>query len=159
MSTRTGREPNGLPSSRRTRECRRPPHRVLVHAIAGGLEAIEAEIGAGREAGLDMRRADERELATPFPAMAAAALDSQLAVDPVALTDALARAFVAAGGTLHTGTRVRSVHAVPEPLVRTDAGALRADRIVLATGTAIMDRGLTFAKTRGSAVALRRVRL
>ncbi|WP_396642437.1 FAD-dependent oxidoreductase [Microbacterium sp.] len=114
-----------------------------------GVEAVEAEIEAGREAGLDMRRADEAELATPFPAMAAAALDGQLAIDPVALADALARAFVAAGGTLHTGTRVRSVHAVPEPLVRTDAGALRADRIVLATGTAIMDRGLTFAKTRG----------
>jgi glycine/D-amino acid oxidase-like deaminating enzyme/nitrite reductase/ring-hydroxylating ferredoxin subunit len=114
-----------------------------------GLATVEAEIAAGREAGLDIRRAEDSELATPFPTMAAAALDGQLAVDPVALADALARAFVAAGGTLHTGTRVRGVHVVPEPLVRTDAGALRAERIVLATGTAIMDRGLTFAKTRG----------
>ncbi len=114
-----------------------------------GLETIENEIAAGREAGLDVRRADESELSTPFPALAAAALDGQFAVDPVALADALAWAFIAAGGTLHTGVRVRGVQAVPEPLVRTDAGALRADRIVLATGTAIMDRGLTFAKTRG----------
>ena len=114
-----------------------------------GMDIVDAEIEAGREAGLDVRRAEEGELATPFPVLAAAALDDQIAIDPVTLADALARAFVAAGGTLHTGTRVRGVHAFPEPLVRTDAGALRADRIVLATGTAIMDRGLTFAKTRG----------
>lgn len=114
-----------------------------------GVETVEAEIAAGREAGLDVRRAEDTELTTPFPSLAAAALDRQFAVDPVALADALAWAFIAAGGTLHTGVRVRGVHAGAEPLVRTDAGAIRADRIVLATGTAIMDRGLTFAKTRG----------
>lgn len=118
-------------------------------ASRSGVDTVEREIAAGREAGLDVRRADDTELDLPFPAVAAAALDGQLAVDPVALADALARSFVAAGGTLHTGVRVRSVHVVPEPFVRTDAGALRAEQIVLATGTAIMDRGLTFAKTRG----------
>ena len=114
-----------------------------------GLDAVVAEIEAGREAGLELRPAGPGELETPFPAVSAAALDGQIAIDPVILADALARAFVDAGGTLHTGTRVRGVHAVPEALVGTDSGSLHAQHIVLATGTAIMNRGLTFAKTRG----------
>jgi hypothetical protein len=80
-----------------------------------GLATVEAEIAVGREAGLDIRRAEDSELATPFPTMAAAALDGQLAVDPVALADALARAFVAAGGTLHTGTRCAVCTWFPSP--------------------------------------------
>lgn len=117
---------------------------------ADALPGVQEQVRAGVEAGLPVQWRDASEIEdVPFPVAGAAVLEDQIAIDPVAVADALARAFVAAGGTLHTATRVCDVHAVPHAMVQTDAGALRADRIVLATGTPIIDRGLYFAKTRG----------
>jgi glycine/D-amino acid oxidase-like deaminating enzyme/nitrite reductase/ring-hydroxylating ferredoxin subunit len=115
-----------------------------------GLHVVDAEVAAAREAGLPVRRVDPADIpARPFPLAGAAALEGQLAIDPVRLADALARAFVAAGGVLHTGVRVRRVRVLPRPRVFTDAVEVAAGRIVLATGTPIDDRGLYFAKTQG----------
>ncbi|MGC5169080.1 FAD-dependent oxidoreductase [Microbacterium sp. DT81.1] len=111
-----------------------------------GVETVDAEVSAGREAGLPVRHVSGGELPVPFPVAAAAGLDDQVALDPAAVAGALARAFVAAGGVLHTHTRVTGVHAGPNARIETAAGPLFASHIVLATGTPIDDRGLYFAK-------------
>lgn len=115
-----------------------------------GAETVAGEIAAAQEAGLDVRTAQPEELAAlPFAATAAA-LDDQVAIDPQRVLHALAAALVDAGGAVHTGVRVHRAHAAPQARVDTDRGAAQADHVVLATGTPLTDRGLTFAKTRGS---------
>lgn len=114
-----------------------------------GLEAVRAQHAAAREAGLPTRLLTAGELSTPFPVAGAVALDSQVTIDPVAVADALAKEFLAGGGTLHTGVRVTGAHALPEPRVETAAGPMFAEHIVLATGTPILDRGLYFSKVAG----------
>ncbi|MET0672575.1 MAG: FAD-dependent oxidoreductase [Microbacterium pygmaeum] len=113
-----------------------------------GVEALEAEAAAASEAGLPVRRVLP-DGSTPFPLVDAVALDDQAALDPQAVALALADAFLAAGGTLHTRTRVTHVGVVPHAVVETAAGFAFADHVVLATGAPILDRGLYFAKTRG----------
>ncbi|WP_460774587.1 FAD-dependent oxidoreductase [Microbacterium sp. GXF7504] len=125
---------------------------------AEGLPAVEDEFDAAREAGLvDVRRARQGERdAVPFAVAGAIALDDQIALDPDTLATALAEAFLAAGGTLHTGVRVTGTSLHPSPHVTTAAGPVYADHIVLATGMPIADRGLAFAKvsaTRSYAVS------
>lgn len=115
-----------------------------------GVECVDAELRAAAEAGLPVRRASTEELAaSPFPMLDAVALDGQVAIDPQRLLLALARAFLDAGGALHTGVRVTRVHAVPRAGVETTAGYAGAGQVVLATATPIVDRGLYFAKVRG----------
>jgi glycine/D-amino acid oxidase-like deaminating enzyme/nitrite reductase/ring-hydroxylating ferredoxin subunit len=139
----------GVPLTRRT---------AYTYAqTASGLASIERELEAASAAGLPVRRVTADELAAlPFPAVGAVALDDQIAIDPDAVAAALAREFVAAGGTLHTGVRVSGVSVLPRVRVRTDHGTMRARDVVLATGTPILDRGLYFAKvsaTRSLCVA------
>ncbi len=130
----------------------RTTHTAFSYAhTADGADTVDQEHAAAREAGLPVRiatAADTGEL--PFPLSRAVALEDQSALDPAALTAALAAAFVAAGGTLHTGVRATGLSVLPRPTLRTRAGTLTAEQIVLATGTPIVDRGLTFAKVSGS---------
>lgn len=113
-----------------------------------GAADVAAEAAAAAGAGLPVHRVlPERTL--PFPVADAVALDDQVAIDPFALVRALTARLLAEGGAVHTGIRVTGVGTLPRPHVRTDAGPLHADRIVLATGTPITGRGLYFAKTRG----------
>jgi glycine/D-amino acid oxidase-like deaminating enzyme/nitrite reductase/ring-hydroxylating ferredoxin subunit len=115
----------------------------------GGLEAVRDQHAAAREAGLPTRMLTPSESsATSFPIAGAVALEDQVAIDPVDVTLALAAELLAVGGTLHTGIRVTSTHALAGR-VDTPAGPLFADHVVLATGTPITDRGLYFAKTHG----------
>lgn len=116
---------------------------------ADGATAVDAEFDAAREAGLPVRRIHEPEESLPFRVAGAVALDDQAAIDPQALITALAREFLTAGGVLHTHVRVTGVHALTGTGVQTEQGPIFADTVVLATGTAIVDRGLTFMKTRG----------
>ena len=91
-----------------------------------------------------------RRVPARFPIVDAVALDDQVAIDPQAVALALARAFLAAGGTLHTGTRVTHVHGrCRAPASRRRPGSPRADQVVLATAAPITYRGFYFAKTRG----------
>jgi glycine/D-amino acid oxidase-like deaminating enzyme/nitrite reductase/ring-hydroxylating ferredoxin subunit len=116
-----------------------------------GLQKVEEEAAAAREAGLDVRMARQGELdAVSFPIAGAVALDEQIAIDPDSLATALAETFLAAGGTLHTGARVTKTAVHPTPHVVTPAGTVYADHIVLATGIPIADRGLYFAKISAS---------
>lgn len=115
-----------------------------------GLDMLRRQHAAAREAGLATRMLEGGDLAAlPFPAVGAVALDDQVSIDPVAVSIALAEELIGLGGTLHTRIRVTGARALPDPHVVTAEGALRADHIVLATGAAILDRGLYFAKTRG----------
>ncbi|MCP2635267.1 FAD-dependent oxidoreductase [Microbacterium sp. HD4P20] len=117
---------------------------------AEGVETVRAELDAAIEAGLPARRVEPDLLAqSPFPIVDAVALDDQAAIDPQQLLTALARAYLEAGGVLHTGVRVTRAHAAPRGAVETTAGYAEADQVVLATGTPIIDRGLYFAKVRG----------
>ncbi|WP_127476865.1 FAD-dependent oxidoreductase [Microbacterium sulfonylureivorans] len=132
----------GVPYSRRTA--------FSFAQSAEGTESVRAELEAATEAGLPVRRVLGQEIGPgSVPMVDAVALDDQAAIDPRRLASALAHAFLEAGGTLHTGIRVTRVHAAPKAHVTTDEGSAWADRIVLATGTPITDRGLYFAKARG----------
>lgn len=114
---------------------------------SGGVDTVEEEYAAALEAGLDVRR---NRPDGPFPVLDAVSLADQIAVDPQRVVVALARAVVAAGGVIHTGVRATRVHVVPRPSIGTTVGGLSADHVVLATATPFMDRGLYFAKTRGT---------
>lgn len=115
---------------------------------ASGVRHVDAEEAAAREAGLPVHRlvsaGDD-----PFPLVDGLALEGQLALDPVAVVRALAGRFVAEGGEICAGVRATGVKILPHARVTTDLGEVRAEQIVLATGTPIVDRGLYFAKTRG----------
>lgn len=115
-----------------------------------GLAVVRAEFDAAREAGLPVELVDPMPVPFPFPFAGGVALERQLALDPYRLMLELARAFVAAGGVLVTGVRVRDVHAGDPAVLETDQGELRARDVVVATATPILDRGLYFAKTRHS---------
>lgn len=115
-----------------------------------GLESVREQHDAAREAGLATRMLMPADLgAMPFPLAGAVALDDQVTIDPVTVTQALAQEFLAEGGTLHTGIRATGAHVLPSARVETDEGPVFADHIVLATGSAILDRGLYFSKTSG----------
>ncbi|WP_067202277.1 FAD-dependent oxidoreductase [Microbacterium sp. XT11] len=114
-----------------------------------GLETVVDQYAAAKEAGLDVRLLSPAELPTAFPISAAVALADQATIDPVRVAQALARQFLAEGGTLHDRVRATGARALPEPRVETTLGPLFGDHIVLATGTPILDRGLSFMKVRG----------
>lgn len=114
-----------------------------------GASDVRDQHDAAREAGLPTRMLAATTVpSTPFPVAAAVALDDQVAIDPVAVTAALAHELLSAGGSLHIGVRATGTRALPGR-VDTTAGPIFADHIVLATGTPITDRGLYFAKTHG----------
>ncbi|MFK4851014.1 FAD-dependent oxidoreductase [Microbacterium sp. ZW T6_19] len=134
-------ETAGIPCTRRTD-----------HSYAqerAGLDVLRRQHAAAREAGLAARMVQPADLDVPFPALGAVALDDQATIDPVRVTQALARRLLASGGTLHEHVRATGAHALPEPRVETTAGPLFAHDIVLATGTPFLDRGLYFMKVRG----------
>lgn len=115
-----------------------------------GLDMLQEQHDAAQEAGLPTRMLSASALSSlPFPAIAATALDDQVTIDPVQVTHALAREFLSAGGTLHTGIRATGARVIPDPHVKTAEGPIFASNIVLATGSAILDRGLYFSKTSG----------
>lgn len=115
-----------------------------------GLDAVDAEVRAGREAGLPMRRVNDVPDDVPFPLAGAAALDGQLALDPGELMRGLAELVTAGGGRLVKGVRALGVTASSPARVRTSAGEYTADQVVIATGAPMLNRGLYWAKTGGS---------
>jgi glycine/D-amino acid oxidase-like deaminating enzyme/nitrite reductase/ring-hydroxylating ferredoxin subunit len=96
---------------------------------------IEAEHAAAAQAGLPVRLVDEAPL--PFATAAAVALDDQAQFDPVAYLRGLADALDTGGPCVFEGSRVESASSEG---VRTAAGAVSANRVVLATQLPIVDR-------------------
>ncbi|MEJ3405390.1 FAD-dependent oxidoreductase [Rathayibacter sp. YIM 133350] len=111
-----------------------------------GARTVEAEFTAASAAGLPVTL--EPDAGLPFPTTAAVALADQAEFDPMHVLAALAREFRSLGGVLHTGVRLVGAKAIHPVAVHTTVGAFRAERLVLATGTPVLDRGLYFAKLR-----------
>ena len=115
-----------------------------------GVDRVEEEFRAGRSLGLDVTR--DSALDVSFPTFGAVKLSDQAQFDPLDVLDALARDFRSHGGQLIEGTRVRSVRLSPlskpssPSRVSGDRGVVFGDRVILATGTPFLDRGLYFAK-------------
>jgi glycine/D-amino acid oxidase-like deaminating enzyme/nitrite reductase/ring-hydroxylating ferredoxin subunit len=130
---------------------RRDAVTYTTHASSAEHLAREAE-ALGR-AGVTAHVGADTDL--PFPVAAAVRVPDQLQFDPVPHLHRLADEVIAGGGTVHENTRVLSVHGTT---VVTEHGRLRADRVVVATGLPILDRGLYFARAepqRSYALALR----
>ncbi|MEJ2869707.1 FAD-dependent oxidoreductase [Actinomycetospora sp. OC33-EN08] len=113
-----------------------------------GARTVRAEADVLRAAGLPATL--DADLDLPFAVSEAVTLADQAQFDPVPYLQDLARELVAAGQAVHERTRVRSVSLAASlgaaPELRTDHGTVRADRVVLATGSPVLDRGLYFAR-------------
>jgi glycine/D-amino acid oxidase-like deaminating enzyme len=112
-----------------------------------GRATVDAEYRLARAHGLEVELVDDAGL--PFRTHGAVRLAEQGQVDPMRLLAALAGELRQHDGRLVTGARVGGVAAsrfADHAVVHTSAGPLRARRVVLATGTPILDRGLYFAK-------------
>ena len=109
-----------------------------------GVDRVEEEFRAGRSLGLDVTR--DYALDVPFPSFGAVRLADQAQFDPMDVLAALARDFRSHGGQLIEETRVRSVRPAEPTRVSSDRGAVFGDKVILATGTPFLDRGLYFAK-------------
>jgi len=113
-----------------------------------GLDRLDAELTAARIAGLDAT--EERTCELPFPVEGALRLPAQAQVHPLAVLGALAADVRALGGRIVEGERVTGVSTGDPAVVTCTSGTVRASRVVLATGTPILDRGLYFAKVEPS---------
>lgn len=108
-------------------------------------EALERELRATHELGLSTRLVDDLDV--PFPQYGGVVLRDQAQIDPMELLAALVEQIRAHGGTVHQGRRVVTVSSSSNPSVTLEDGTvLKANRVVLATGAPILDRGLYFAK-------------
>jgi glycine/D-amino acid oxidase-like deaminating enzyme len=123
-------------------------------ATPEGRAQVEAEFVVGRDHGLPVDLVEDAGL--PFRTFGAARLADQAQLDPMELLAALAREFRVLGGVIVTGARVNGVRASKPARVRAeltsgtpddrDVRELDAERVLIATGTPILDRGLYFAK-------------
>ncbi|TKV61020.1 FAD-dependent oxidoreductase [Nakamurella flava] len=104
-----------------------------------GIPAVQAELRATHEAGLPTTWVTDTEL--PYPIAGAVQLAEQAQIDPLDVLTAMVTDLQRRGATIYEGARVRSVDPGTPVTVRTDDATLRAGRVVLATGTPIMDRG------------------
>lgn len=108
-----------------------------------GARAIRAEAEAALIAGLPV---DDEPGDLPFTVTASVRLADQAQFDPVAVLRAMAEDVRALGGVIVEGERVTDVSASDPAVVTSTSGRTRAGRVLLATGTPILDRGLYFAK-------------
>jgi glycine/D-amino acid oxidase-like deaminating enzyme/nitrite reductase/ring-hydroxylating ferredoxin subunit len=109
-------------------------------------DSVRAEYDACRAAGLDVRFVPDIDL--PVPCSGAVDLDGQAQLDPMPVLAALARDLASHGGVLLEHRRVTHVHSAGRARYRvvTEHGDLTCDRVVLATGIPILDRGGFFAR-------------
>lgn len=118
---------------------------VTYAAADDELSNVEQEHHAAKALGLPVVWRDRLEV--PFPHVGATTLAAQAQLDAMDVLAELVAQLRGHGGTVHQGHRVRSVSKDGRPTVRLDGGReLAADRLVLATGTPILDRGLHFAR-------------
>ncbi|MBX7444140.1 MULTISPECIES: FAD-dependent oxidoreductase [unclassified Arthrobacter] len=124
-------------------------------ASAQGTEKLREEISAASTAGLDVDYV--RDAGLPFPVHGAVRMRDQAQINPLEVIDALIADIRGRGGHVVSGVRLQDVTGDPPAAVRTNRGSVRADRVVLATGIPVLDRGLYFAKltpSRSYAAAL-----
>jgi glycine/D-amino acid oxidase-like deaminating enzyme/nitrite reductase/ring-hydroxylating ferredoxin subunit len=109
-----------------------------------GRRSLDHELGATQASGIDARWADDAGL--PFPVTGAITLANQIQLHPTEVLASLLREYESLGGVLHTWARFHSVETGSGCEISTSRGQLRADRVVLATGTPVLDRGAYFAR-------------
>jgi glycine/D-amino acid oxidase-like deaminating enzyme/nitrite reductase/ring-hydroxylating ferredoxin subunit len=110
-----------------------------------GASTLRQELELSNQAGLGTTWLSEPE-ELPFPTSGAITLPDQAQFDPMDVINAVAAEVRAQGGRLLTGIRARGVRLGDECTIETDVGAVKAERVVVATGTPILDRSLYFAK-------------
>ncbi|WP_434971206.1 FAD-dependent oxidoreductase [Microbacterium sp. bgisy207] len=113
-----------------------------------GLHTLDSEAEASRIAGVDVRSAvDGRdESGLPFPVRGALWLADQDQLHPMEVLAVLAARVRDAGGRILEGCRLVTADVGSEAVrVTTSAGRMTARRVILATGTPVLDRGLFFA--------------
>jgi glycine/D-amino acid oxidase-like deaminating enzyme/nitrite reductase/ring-hydroxylating ferredoxin subunit len=123
----------------------RRPAVTFAHDTDESLRLAKSEHSAAVALGLDVGWRTDLEV--PFPHRGGAFLADQAQVNAMDVLEALARELRAAGGVVVVGRRVVAASLSAASAVELDDGRrIRADNIVLATGTPILDRGLYFAK-------------
>ncbi|MBD8506454.1 FAD-dependent oxidoreductase [Hoyosella sp. G463] len=111
------------------------------------LPALHREADAARAAGLDIGWGQGAPIDyVPFPIAGFVGLEGQLQCDPVELSVALAEEIITLGGTIIEGITARGVSTAGPTTVHTSHGDIITARVVLATGTPILDRGGFFTK-------------
>ena len=115
-------------------------------ASAQGAAILRGEQAAANAAGLDVEYL--RDTGLPFPVHGALRLADQAQINPMDVLDALVADVRERGGTIVSGVRLRGVSGSRPLTVQTDQGEVTANRVVLATGTPVLDRGLYFAKLK-----------
>ncbi|MBB5832991.1 FAD-dependent oxidoreductase [Brachybacterium aquaticum] len=103
-----------------------------------GAEQVREEWRTARELGLAASFTQTTEL--PFPATGAVVLEDQAQFDPMQVLVGLARELHALGGVLVEGVRVTGAGRRGPFTLTTSRGEVRAERLVLATGSTILDR-------------------
>lgn len=107
-------------------------------------DTLRSELDAARRAGLAVRTVAD---ADGLPIRFAIGLDEQGQFDPLGWLRSLARRAEEAGARIFEASPVRRVSLRGATRdVETDAGAVIADRVVVATGLPILDRGGWFAR-------------
>jgi glycine/D-amino acid oxidase-like deaminating enzyme/nitrite reductase/ring-hydroxylating ferredoxin subunit len=110
---------------------------------------LEAEHVAATRLGLPAALTQHAD--APFPMELALRFEGQAHFHAVRYCDALATAFVAAGGALFEQTRVTTVdEGGAAATLRTSGGDVVADQVVIATLLPFLDRGGFFAKARAT---------
>ncbi len=129
-------------------ECQFERAPTYVYATnASERHVLEAEHAAATRVGLPAKLTGSTDL--PFPVEVALRFDNQAHFHAVRYCDALARAFVAAGGTIVEQTRALGLDETDtEAKVRTRGGDVHAEQVVIATLLPFFDRGAFFAKAR-----------
>ncbi|GAA1624899.1 FAD-dependent oxidoreductase [Georgenia ruanii] len=120
-----------------------------------GRDVVGAVQDAAREAGLPVEWVEDPGL--PFPTRGAVRLANQAQLNAGDLLVALARDLERHGGEIFEHSRVLGVRGDRPARLRLADGEVRADRVVLATGTPVLDRGGFFARlapSRTHALAL-----
>ncbi|GAC53543.1 FAD-dependent oxidoreductase [Gordonia amicalis] len=113
-------------------------------ATASGAKTVEKEFEACRAHDIPVEHVDCPEL--PFDVHTAIRLEGQAQIDPMVVLRALADDFRAHGGHLYEGVHVQGLRHGSPHTVTTDAGDLRAESVILATGVPFLDRAGFFAR-------------
>jgi len=120
------------------------PSAVTYAPTNAELDRVQSEYDLLLTLGVDVRWSDTARV--PFDFAGGVEVPEQLQCDPVDLLTAIADQARKAGVTLATGQRVTDIGTDRDPQVRTVHGTVKADRVVLATGIPIADRGGFFAR-------------
>lgn len=129
---------------------------VTYASTDAGAPTVEAELDAASDLGLPVTA--RRTLDLPFPVTAAVALAGQFQLDAVDVLESLVGTVRRHGGLVIEGVRATKIDSGDPCVVSTTRGDVRADRVVVATGSPFLKRGghfTTLEPQRSYAVAFR----